>query len=1335
MADRSQWRLGDGVRQRDRLPGALADGYFRADERDFATLLARLPQMAERLRFIDAHNRPDGSWHRLFAREDAVVMADILATRTEPLERRFLDALYRDLHRAEGELWALARRIDGWMLALGRLPSRPAGELHRRLADLVGSRLAPALAQAGLTALPAGIGAAWHSPAAGAARPFANPRQALQSGFSALVSAVGLLQSVTPAYFADSLERADHEPAFALVLAFLRLFGDTQQHLNGFTQRHTDFFYRDVLGTAPRPARPEQALLAFPAATATDAVAIARGTTVLAATADGAPPAVFRTDADAFASTVRVGALHTLRFERDPLLSPQRELDFVTRIHHNHLKPDPPAETAPASWSLFGQDAAGTVASEPGEMGLIVSSPLLLVREGRRRIELELELRPLGGRSGAGEGAVLGPAQCETWLRADPTLLAAVALGPVREAAAAIVARVPEAERTVRPEHRALFPDDPLYLVFALALIRLADPARPRGFSAPFGRVMARLLLAPDRPPAPAEVCDAVARLIDWLAAAANHVLEGGRDHDSGAAVRALLTDSRAYQYAKYLSDAFTLDLSTGKGWYRVAAIGVAPLEPEARPGGRLGLRIACTLRADAPPIVADPARAAANRGRLPVPQARLLLAPGATLCAYSLLAPFVLTQVEAHVAVKGVRSLKACNELGPVDPTTPFQPFGPAPRLGASFVVGAYEPALKWLESIELRLAWAGLPRDLGGFSAYYQAYGPEWAETPFAAEVEWLVGGQWTEAGDAGGERQPLFGATDAARPLPAGQSIPVAVPAAAEPLPPSLPAADFRFDLSSQGGFARLRLTGPPGAFGHEDYPLLLARSMGRLHSVLRRSEPPPPPYTPLLAGLELDYTARTIIHVTQVPRDLAYRRAEFVDHIGPFGQEQIHPVPLQPEPGLLPRRAADGALYVGLSGTAPGKPVSLLFQMAERARRRRRFDAPAVRWEYWADGAWRLFPANLLRADTTGALMRSGLVTLDLPDDAVEGAVGGGGPSLPGAGYWLRAVSDADPATFPRVARLVANGFSASRVVADGTEPKPLPAGSVWQLERTPPGLGVLAEVRRPTGGYPPEDATRYRARISERLRHRGRAVTYWDYERLVLERFPQVEMVKCFPAMDDDRPGQATPGKVLLVAVPQAAAADAGRMGERRMLDALTLHDIQAALTRLAPAGAGVEVRNAAYDMIQVRGRVRFADEADRGLLLRTLLAELAACLSPWSDKGRRLGFGWRLNAADIQAFIAERDYVRHVSDFAMLMLSVDDHGRYRLADTARPAQTGKEGAQPFRGLSHSVPWSLPLPLHWQALEAMQTADRRPARPAGIGQLGVGTTLVATGQKR
>jgi hypothetical protein len=47
-----------------------------------------------------------------------------------------------------------------------------------------------------------------------------------------------------------------------------------------------------------------------------------------------------------------------------------------------------------------------------------------------------------------------------------------------------------------------------------------------------------------------------------------------------------------------------------------------------------------------------------------------------------------------------------------------------------------------------------------------------------------------------------------------------------------------------------------------------------------------------------------------------------------------------------------------------------------------------------------------------------------------------------------------------------------------------------------------------------GGRETEDTTEFYQRVSERLRHKERAITIFDYERLVLESFPEVYKVEC-----------------------------------------------------------------------------------------------------------------------------------------------------------------------------------------------------------------------------
>ncbi len=64
------------------------------------------------------------------------------------------------------------------------------------------------------------------------------------------------------------------------------------------------------------------------------------------------------------------------------------------------------------------------------------------------------------------------------------------------------------------------------------------------------------------------------------------------------------------------------------------------------------------------------------------------------------------------------------------------------------------------------------------------------------------------------------------------------------------------------------------------------------------------------------------------------------------------------------------------------------------------------------------------------------------------------------------------------------------------------------------------------------------------RVSERLRHKHRAVTVSDYERLVLENYPQIHKVKCISHTgiitgknNNKKYSETLPGNVTMVTMP------------------------------------------------------------------------------------------------------------------------------------------------------------------------------------------------------
>src|SRR6185369_9572189 len=66
-----------------------------------------------------------------------------------------------------------------------------------------------------------------------------------------------------PSGFSGEKARWLGRPHFALVLAYAKLLGRAREHLNGYTRRHLDYHYRDLLRMEPGPAAADRVTVLF----------------------------------------------------------------------------------------------------------------------------------------------------------------------------------------------------------------------------------------------------------------------------------------------------------------------------------------------------------------------------------------------------------------------------------------------------------------------------------------------------------------------------------------------------------------------------------------------------------------------------------------------------------------------------------------------------------------------------------------------------------------------------------------------------------------------------------------------------------------------------------------------------------------------------------------------------------------------------------------------------------------------------------------------------------------------------------------------------------------
>lgn len=569
----------------------------------------------------------------------------------------------------------------------------------------------------------------------------------------------------------------------------------------------------------------------------------------------------------------------------------------------------------------------------------------------------------------------------------------------------------------------------------------------------------------------------------------------------------------------------------------------------------------------------------------------------------------FQVKNVTLSVETDGLLPAAAWNDDGEINPKKPFLPFGIHPRVGSRLSFRHTEILSKTLASVALNLVWMNRPAS---FATHYAAYS---TSPPNQFQVR-------------------LNGGTTSHNLFPASGS-----------------AAEHTISVSSNMGNPPdgwfLQLQTPD--FQHDKYLELLSGALTVTSSTTSDSPSttttnisarPNPPYTPRLKSFSLDYRS------TEISLN------EHFYHLLPFG----HTPPEQTGDifPLLPPRPFEAELYIGLEEVETPQHLSLLFQMAEGTADP---EAPVrpLRWQYLAADGWRprLGDAQappFVLFDGTDGLNRSGIVRLSLPAEVSDQ-----NPVLPSGRVWLRVALDHFRQSVCDTIAIHTQAVEAVRVLETSNletdDPgQPLMPGQVKGFSPRRPEIKAVQQPYSSFGGRSAEAVQDFYVRVSERLRHKQRAIALWDVERLVLEIFPDVYKAKCLPT--GWQPA-AMPGTVDVVLLPNLRGRLPMDPFQPRFPQA-RLAEIGDWLTAHGPQVAIFRVRNARFLRLKVEATVQFHSNYDPGYYSRELSDELARYLSPWAfDTASDIRFGGMVFPGEVLWFIESRPYVDFVTDLKL----------------------------------------------------------------------------------
>jgi len=703
-----------------------------------------------------------------------------------------------------------------------------------------------------------------------------------------------------------------------------------------------------------------------------------------------------------------------------------------------------------------------------------------------------------------------------------------------------------------------------------------------------------------------------------------------------------------------YNLNCFTAQFTGKKKWEDMPA----PVVSSNAAGTQLVFSI--TLSPDAAAVLPYDEKIHARNMAVQLPVVNIYLnQDAANAIPYTLICNKELLSVSIAVDVSGVKDLMLSNDNGVIDASKPFKPFGDFPGSGAAFYLGSKEIFQKELSFIELETSWKNPPGSPVLNSTAHYLRQNEFDSNVYAA----ITGSNASSISFSGSNNAFIPTALNFGK--------------------------NEKISANTLEGFLRIKLnTGDYSLSTH------LANVSTELSKTTLTGTSPnftlsipatPVPAELILNNFSVHYKASTSISLaaSTTANHLFYQ-------LTPFGFARVSHALVDTSArtentkriSLLQDLPNEGELYIGLNNAAPDMVVTLLFQVAEGSSNPL-LDMETLGWYYLsANNNWKQFKKENI-IDNTNNFTQSGVVIITLGHDA-----GDDNTLLEQGLHWIKIA--AHPFT-DAVCKMVLIQAQAAKVQLVQDESAQvafrqlLPAGSISKLLVSDAAVKKIEQPFDSFNGRTRESDDHFYVRVSERLRHKQRAITIWDYEHIILEKFPKIFKVKClnhsgfYTEQGVEVFCENYPGHVAVITIPnQHNTSNTNPL--RPYTPVGLLKNINDYLATVTSPFVKLHVKNPQFEEIQLDFMVRFYAHLDQAFYLQLLNTEIEQFLCPWAFNNKtEISFGGKIYKSALLNFVEERPYVDFVTCFKMNhFIKRDSSGTTVLMDVEEAtASTGR----------------------------------------------------------
>ncbi len=406
----------------------------------------------------------------------------------------------------------------------------------------------------------------------------------------------------------------------------------------------------------------------------------------------------------------------------------------------------------------------------------------------------------------------------------------------------------------------------------------------------------------------------------------------------------------------------------------------------------------------------------------------------------------------------------------------------------------------------------------------------------------------------------------------------------------------------------------------------------------------------PYKPRIHEFTFNYTVSESINLTSRAKE---KNKIDIFQVLPFGYNKkekgaIHFTNLSNKEGFI---------YLGFDTIGPKDALSFLIQLEEGTANP--MLAPAtIAWHFLSDKVWKEFEADAI-GDETYALTQSGIVNISVPSfEAKKNTV------LPKDIFWVRlSISN-----IHAICKFLGIHVQACKAVLTDFENEGLSFLENTPKETIDKSYKAINDVKKITQPYSSflgriaeSDNTLY-TRTSERLRHKNRAITTWDYERIVLEEFPEVYRLKSLNHYRyDTKTSNVSAGYMTLIAI--AKASKSANIAWKPMLSLNKMMLIKERLSKKSTPHVRLNVKPPRLEKVHLHFKVKFhvVQGMDTRLYIGQLKHTINQYLSPWAYDDKDFNFANAIEFSSIIQLIDNQDYVDYITDFKVDQYKLDEN--------------------------------------------------------------------------